>query len=82
MEDLRTRNEIQQYFALTCCLNHCSTAIKRYHDKETFIKETFNRGLLTLSEVSALSSWWGAWCHAGSGVAESSTFCSVGRELA
>lgn len=64
------------------CLNHCSTAIKRHHDKETFIKEAFNWGLLTVSEVSALLLWWGAWWHAGAGEAESSTFCSVGRELA
>lgn len=49
------------------CLNHRSTAIKRHYDKATFIKEAFNWGLLTVSEVSTLLLWRGVWWHAGAG---------------
>ena len=53
---------MNEYF----CLSHCTIAVKRHHSQgNSYERKQLIEGLLTVSEVSPLSSWWEAWQHAG-----------------
>jgi hypothetical protein len=55
-----------------CCLIHCFIAVKRPYNQHNYYRKHLKVGLLTISEISPLSSWWHSGRHDSEEVAESS----------